>query len=191
MPPIKFNLNQIYCSRADVIWRLSRWLPWWLSWIYKNRTVLAILNLHAAPMPSTKFLFHLTYGSGTDNNWRLSRWLQWWSSWIRFWWRCPKFEKLLMDIWVRDRTSSTDHGISWPGAKLHLSYQLKIFKMDAVAAIIDIVTNGFSNSESPCLPNAYHRALAQSDLPFRSRWGLKIFKMATLGAILDIGTEQF
>ena len=41
--------------------------------------------------------------------------------------------------------------------------------------------NCLSNSESPCCPNASQQVLAQSDLPFRSRWGLKIFKMATLG----------
>ena len=33
MPPIKFKLNQTYCSGADAIWRFSRWLPWWPSWI--------------------------------------------------------------------------------------------------------------------------------------------------------------
>ena len=33
MPPIKFKLNQTYCSGADVIWRFSRWLPWWPSWL--------------------------------------------------------------------------------------------------------------------------------------------------------------
>ena len=53
--------------------------------------------------------------------------------------------------------------------------------MGAVAAIVDIVTNVFSNSESPCHPNASHQVVAQSDLPFGSRWGLKIFKIATLG----------
>ena len=41
---------------------------------YQNRTILAILNLHAAPMPSTKFPLHPTYCSGADNNWRLSNW---------------------------------------------------------------------------------------------------------------------
>ena len=60
-------------------------------------------------------------------------------SWIWFWWKCQKYEKLL---------TGTDHSISW---------QLKIFKMAAVAAIVDIVTKWFSNSKSPCRPNASHR----------------------------------
>ena len=33
MPPIKFRLNKTNRSGADVIWRFSRWLPWWPSWI--------------------------------------------------------------------------------------------------------------------------------------------------------------
>ena len=39
----------------------------------------------------------------------------------------------------------------------------------AVAAIVDIVKNGFGNSDSLCHRNASHQVLAQSDLPFRSR----------------------
>ena len=51
-----------------------------------------------------------------------------------------KCKKLLMDIWVRDGPWSTDQGISWPGARLLVNEQLKIFKMAAVAAVVDIVT---------------------------------------------------
>ena len=32
MPPIKFRLNPTY-GLGDVVWRISRWLPWWPSWI--------------------------------------------------------------------------------------------------------------------------------------------------------------
>ena len=97
-------------------------------------------------MPSTRFPLHPTYGSGTDNKWRLSRWPPWQPSWIWFWWKYPKCEKLLTDIRImRDGPWSTDHSISW---------QLKSFKMTAVVAIVDIVTKWFSNSESPCHPNA-------------------------------------
>ena len=73
-------------SRADMIWRFSWWLSWWPPWI-SEETVLAILNIHAVPMPSAQFPLHPSYGSGADNNWRLSRWLIWW---IRYWWRCRK-----------------------------------------------------------------------------------------------------
>ena len=33
MLPIKFWLNQTYGLGGDVIWRISRWPPWRLSWI--------------------------------------------------------------------------------------------------------------------------------------------------------------
>ena len=51
--------------------------------------------------------------------------------------------------------------------------------------------NPFSNSKSPCHPNASHQVWAQSNLPSGSRHGLKTFKMATMRAIMDIGTERF
>ena len=115
---------------------------------YQNGTILAILNLHAAQMCSTKFPLQPTYATGTDNKWRISRWPPWRPSWIWFWWKCPECKKLLTDIRMRDGPWSTDNSISW---------QLKIFKMAAVAAIVDIVTKWFCNSESPCRPNASHR----------------------------------
>ena len=59
-----------------------------------------------------------------------------------------------------------------------------------MSAVADIVTNAFSNSESPCHPNASYQVLAQSDLPFGSRWGLKIFKIATLGGHLRYQTRS-
>ena len=33
---------------------------------YRNKMVLAILNLHIAPMPPSKFWLNLTYHSGAD-----------------------------------------------------------------------------------------------------------------------------
>ena len=33
MPPIMFKLSQTYRLVADVIERLSRWLPWWPPWL--------------------------------------------------------------------------------------------------------------------------------------------------------------
>ena len=55
-----------------------------------------------------------------------------------------------------------------------------------MANILEIRTELFSNSESPCHPNASHQVLAQSDLWFGQR-GLKNFKMATMAAIFDTG----
>ena len=50
---------------------------------------------------------------------------------------------------------------------------LKNFKMVTIPE-----WDNFSNSESPCCPNASHQVWAQSRLAFGSRCGLKIFKMA-------------
>ena len=62
------------------------------------------------------------------------------------------------------------------------------FKIATKATILDIGTERFGNSESPCHPDASNQVSAQSDLPFGRRCGLKNFKMATMAAILDIGT---
>ena len=57
-----------------------------------------------------------------------------------------------------------------------------------MAAILDIGTERFTNSESPCHPDASHQVSPQPDLLFGRRCGLKNFKMA---AILGTGTEGF
>ena len=55
-----------------------------------------------------------------------------------------------------------------------------------MAAILDIGTERFSNSESSCHPDASHQVSAHPDLHFWRRCGLKNFQMA---AIVDSGTE--
>ena len=40
---------------------------------YRNKMILAILNLHVTPTPPTKFWLNLTYHSGADEVWRFSR----------------------------------------------------------------------------------------------------------------------
>ena len=53
-------------------------------------------------------------------------------------------------------------------------------------AILDIGTELFSNSESPCHPDASYQVSSQSDLRCGRRCGLKNFK----ATILDIETEH-
>ena len=57
-----------------------------------------------------------------------------------------------------------------------------------MADILNIGTEKFGNSESPCHPDASHQVSAQSDLLFGRRYALNNFKMA---AILDIRMEPF
>ena len=59
MPLIKFKLNQTYHSGTDVICVFQDGCHG--SHLgYRNRTILAVLYLHAAPMPSTEFPLSLT-----------------------------------------------------------------------------------------------------------------------------------
>ena len=60
---------------------------------------------------------------------------------------------------------------------------LKSFKIATMAAILDIGTKRFSNSESPWYPDASHQILAQPILLFLRRCGLKNFKMAGGGVV--------
>ena len=62
------------------------------------------------------------------------------------------------------------------------------FKIATMATILDTGTEQFSNSESPCHPDAAHQVSAHPDLLFGRRCVFKNFKMATN---LDIGTERF
>ena len=99
-----------------------------------------------------KFRLNLTKCLGGDVVWRISRWRASWT-----------LEQTILN------------NSEFPG-----ELTIEGLQKAAVAATVDIVSKCFSNSESPCHPNAYHQVLAQSDLPFGSRWGL-IFKMATCG----------
>ena len=69
-----------------------------------------------------------------------------------------------------------------------MMFCLKSFKIATMAAILDTGTERFSNSESPCPPDASHQVSSQPDLLFGKRCGVKNFKMA---GILDIGIERF
>ena len=71
MPPIMFQLKQT--SVLEQMWFEDFQDGYHGGHLgYQNGTILAILPLHAAPMPSIKFPLHPTYCSGADNNWRLS-----------------------------------------------------------------------------------------------------------------------
>ena len=146
---------------------------------YQNRTILAILNLHAAPMPSTKIPLHPTNFSEAANNWRLSRWPP-----------SANMDTILMEMskmWkvtdghmdeVRTMTNRPRHKLTWSKAPGELTIE---DLQDGCCGSHRGYCNKmlFSNSESPFHPNA------------SQWWGLKIFKLVTLGTISDIGSELF
>ena len=174
--------------------------------------ILTILNFHVAQMPSTKFglksdlgfgsrcgfkIFKMTtpmltikfrlnptYGLGGDVIWRISRW----PPWIHLgYWNGTIFAILHLCV------------APMPPIKfrLHITYgfgrrcRSKNFKMAAKAAILDIWTERFSNSESLCRSDASHQVSAQSYLWLGRRCRLKNFKTAAEAAILDVGIERF
>ena len=78
IPLVKFKFNPTYCSGANVIWRFSRWLPCWPSWISRHnrssysKSPCCPTAFHQGPLPSTKVRLNPIYRSVADNNWRIS-----------------------------------------------------------------------------------------------------------------------
>ena len=140
--------------------------------------ILAILNLHVAPMPPIKFGLNLTWGSGADVVSRFSRWPH----------RRPlaildSQTELLSNSESLCRSDAFHQSLAQSNLRFGRCC-LKNFKM---AASWILKRNNFSNSESLCSSNASHQVFPQSNLRF-GRCRLKNFKMVT---ILDIGTERF
>ena len=103
MPPLKFWLNRTYGLGGDIVWRISRWRPSWISERKdfsdseslchcdashqvlaqshsrfgrrcQNRTTLAILNLYVDAMPPIMFWLNPTYSLGGDVICSITRW---------------------------------------------------------------------------------------------------------------------
>ena len=131
---------------------------------YRNRKILAILNLYFAPMPPIKFWLNPLYGLGGDVVWRFSRWRP---SWIS--------ERNVLAI-------LNLHVAPMPPIKFGLNlsgFGSKCdFKMAAQAAILDSGMERFSISESLCRSDASHQVSALSVLRFGRRCRLKNYKMA-------------
>ena len=143
------------------------------------RTILAILDLCAAPMPSIKFKLNLTYGLGGDVIWRISRWRP----------SCISERNDFSNSESLCRSDTSYQVLAqsdlWSGR-----CRLKNFKMARQPSWIS-EQNDFSNSEPLCHSDASHQVSAQSDLQFGRRCRLKNFKMAAITAILDIRMEWF
>ena len=145
-------------SESDVVWRVSRLPPWLSSWILELNDS-AILNLHFTTMPPIKFWLNLTYCLGGDVIWRISRW---WPSWTM---EQKDFSKSVFPY----------HPLPPIMFKLSQTYP-------SVADVISrfsgwlprwpswtLDRNHFSNSKSPCCPDAFHQISPPSDFLFGSR----------------------
>ena len=85
MPPTKFQLNWTYSLGGDVVWRISRWQPSWIS---------ELNNFSKSESPCCH---NASQQVSTQSN-------------LRVWRRCWKYEKLTTD----DGWRTAGHGISWP-----------------------------------------------------------------------------
>ena len=102
---------------------------------YRNKMFLAILNLHVTPMSPTKFWLNLTYRSGADKVWRFSSRPSWVPSWILEWNNFSNSESLCC--------CDASHQVSAQSNLQFGTCHLKISKMAAVAALLDIGTEQF------------------------------------------------
>ena len=188
-----FPLNLTYCLGADNNWRLSRWPEEILfedfqdGWDgchlgYPNGMVLAILNLHVAPMPPTKFGLNLTHGSAADVVSRVSRWPLRRPSWITKRNDFSNSESLCAPMLPIKFPFNPTYGLGGD-----VFWRISIWLPWRPSLILE--QNNFSNSESLCRSDASYQVLAQLGLRFGRRCCLKNLKMATLAAILDTGME--
>ena len=164
MPPIMFKLNQTYRSVADVIWRFSRWLPWWPSWISERNH---FSNSKSLCCPDAfHLLLHPTFKmAGGDIVWRFSRWLTWRPSWIS---ERNDFSKSKSPC---DPNASCQVSRWWPstwqctGAEVVSRFSRWLPRRPSWRA----KRNDLSYSESLCRSDASHQASAQSNLRFGRR----------------------
>ena len=74
MPPIKFWLNRTYGLGGDVIWRISKWPPWWRFWIVERNHFSNSESLCHCDA-SHQLLAQSNLCLRRDVVWRISRWL--------------------------------------------------------------------------------------------------------------------
>ena len=131
MPPIKFWLNQTY-GLGDVIWRISRWLPWRLSWISERKDFSNCESLCHCEA-SHQVLAQSNLRLGGNVIWRISRWRP---AWISEGYNFSNSESLCC--------CNASHQVL---AQFHLRFgrrcPLKYFKMATMVAIFDMGTERF------------------------------------------------
>ena len=186
MHPAKFWFNLTYHSGADEIWRFSRWPPWGPSHrsdqnYFSNSESLCRSNASHQVWIQSALRF------GRICLWRISRWPPWWLSW-----KISQFSSSMYSQWYLLSFILTR--LTVPAQFFFFFFFFFFLRFSSLSTwrpswILE--RNQFSNSKSPCHPNASYQVWAQADLPFGSGHGLKIFKMATVAAILDIETEWF
>ena len=127
-------------SESDVVWRVSRLPPWPPSWLLELNN-LTILNPHIGPM--VRFLLNLTYCLGGDVVWRILRWLPW----NRTFFAILNFHNTpIPPIQFKlNQTYRSGADVTWRFSRWLPSWPSLILER-----------NHYSNSKSPCCPDAFH-----------------------------------
>ena len=173
MPPIKFQPNQTYGLGGDVVWKISRWPPWWPS-CKSDRNNFSNSESLCHCDASHQVLAQSDLRFGRRCHLRISRWLPWRPSWILEGNEFSNFESLChcyassIGLTVWEEMSFEEFQDGHRGS--HLGYQ-----NGTILAILKIYN-------TPMPP-----------IKFWLNWtyclgGDVIWRMA---AILDIGTEWF
>ena len=143
---------------SDVVWRVSRLPPWPPSWTLELNDFV-ILNPQFTPMLPIKFRRNLTYWLWGDVVWRISRWRPSWH-WNRTISAILNFHNIPMPpiMFKLNQTYRSWLDVIWRISRWLPWWQSLISER-----------NHFSNSKSPCCPDAFHQLSASSDLRFGSR----------------------
>ena len=208
MPPIKFRLNLTYGFGGDIIWRISRWLPWRPSLILERNNFCNSKSLSLWCFPSSFSSIQLTV------------WEEMWFE--EFQDGCHGYQNATLNLYVAPMPPiKFQHNLTygfggdivwritrWPTWQPSwLSEQNNFCNSESLTTVTvmppikfwlnlgrDVIWtisrrppwwpswtlewNHFSNSQSLCHCDASHQVSAQSDLGFRRRCHLKNFKMA-------------
>ena len=133
MSPIKFKLYPTYGSRADVIWKISRWLLWWPSWISEqnhfsnSRFPCCPDAFHQVSAPCDTIREQMTIEDFQDGLHGSHHGY------------CNKLILATLNLHVTQMPSAK----FWLNLTYHSGADLKIFKMAAMVAILDIRTEPF------------------------------------------------
>ena len=137
MPPIKFQLCLTYCLGGDVVWSISRWPPWQLSWIsewndFSNSESLCHCGASHQVFAQSNMVWEKMLYEEFQDGIGTERFSEFWLSKLP---QClpVSFNSIQLmileemskmrkandgwtDGWMTDGRLTTGRGISWPGA---------------------------------------------------------------------------
>ena len=123
---------------------------------YRDGTIIAILTLHVVPMPPINFQLNSTYSLG-DVVSRISRWPPWLPYWIS---KRSDFRKSEAPCRRLRKRKHLEKKKKKNNNKKKKKTKKQKKKKKNKQKTINSIFSQFSNSESPCSPNASHQLSA-------------------------------